>query len=320
MSMASSASVAVWVPAVAGRGALSELTQVDWRTLGETSGEIPGLLRGLLSRDDETREEAYHGLLHLLCHQGSIVPATAHAVPFLAAMLADLRVGPRGRIAALLVLCGAAALRQDDDAALATRRALAASAKWLALTAQLGPELVQEAAAALSSAAAGHALAAGEDLALRLEGLDQADDASSPWTAAQARRMLSELASAVAGQPFHVQANALSRAQEFAKHAPRLALLLIDAIDDPDVLARRAALARTVVLAHAGRSEEALATATALVNAWLAPPTPGALNQYVERAELLEALELLGAAAGDLRERVERAPPVEVALPDGDFL
>jgi hypothetical protein len=310
----------VWVPALAGRGALSELARVDWRTLGETSGEIPELLRGLLSRDDETRDEAYHGLLDRLCHQGSIVIATAHAVPFLAAMLADLSVGSRGRIAALLVHCGAATLRRDDDVALASRRALAASAEWLVLAAQLGPELVREAAAALSSAAAGQALAAGEDLALRLEELDRADEASSPWTAAQARRMLSELASAVAGQPFRIQASALARAQELAQHAPQLAMRIVDAHDDTPRLGRRAARARTVVLAHAGRCEEALSTATALVNDWLAPATPGALNQYVERDELLEALELLGADAADLRGRVERAPPVEVALPDGDFL
>ena len=132
--------------------------------------------------------------------------------------------------------------------------------------------------------------------------------------------MLRDLLGAVAGRPFSVQAAALARAQEFAKHAPDLALTIVDSVDDREVLARRSALARTVVLAHAGRGDEALALARSLVEAWLAPATVGALNQFVERSELIAALDLVGAAAADLRESVARAPAVEVALPEGDFL
>lgn len=65
---------------------LSELNQVDWASLHHAYGEatdIPDFLRAAGNGDLEALGEFYGNL----CHQGSVYPATAAAVPFLIGLL-----------------------------------------------------------------------------------------------------------------------------------------------------------------------------------------------------------------------------------------
>jgi hypothetical protein len=105
-----------------------------------------------------------------------------------------------------------------------------------------------------------------------------------------------------------------------AARAPALALAVVEAADDAAALARVGRLVQVAALARLERVDEARAIAQPLVEAWLEPAKVGALNQYVGRNELLEALHALGESGSVLRARVEAAPPVEIALPEGDTI
>ncbi len=71
---------------------LDGLEHIDWHALSHAYGEaddVPGLLRDILSSDDERREQALTMLSLSLCHQGTVYSASAHAVPFLVALLTN---------------------------------------------------------------------------------------------------------------------------------------------------------------------------------------------------------------------------------------
>ncbi|MBC6461680.1 HEAT repeat domain-containing protein [Actinomadura sp. HBU206391] len=66
---------------------LEGLDTVDWADLEHAYGsadDVPDLLRGAASEDDEVRDEAIDALFGTIHHQGTVYPASAPAVPFLA--------------------------------------------------------------------------------------------------------------------------------------------------------------------------------------------------------------------------------------------
>ena len=102
----------IYMPRGSGLAALPELTRVPWDELEHAytgapgaTRRVPNLLRGLVSADEEVRNDAYFdGLLSVIWHQGSVFVATAHALPFLAAMLADPKCPARDRVGAGVAL------------------------------------------------------------------------------------------------------------------------------------------------------------------------------------------------------------------------
>lgn len=84
---------------------LDGLDAVDWQSLTHAYGpatDVPGLLRALLSPDQEVREEAVFALFAGICHQGTVYPASAAAVPFLYELLTALEVQDKPAVAHLL--------------------------------------------------------------------------------------------------------------------------------------------------------------------------------------------------------------------------
>lgn len=77
---------------------------------------------------------------------------------------------------------------------------------------------------------------------------------------------------------------------------------------------------------EAGDLDVARRKLSALCIAWLGPAVVGAVNQHIDRKQLLELFDMLAAAAPldsaleSLRARIAAAPLPEVALPEGDFL
>ncbi|MFD7560028.1 hypothetical protein ACFV9E_36665 [Streptomyces sp. NPDC059835] len=65
----------------------AELDDVPWHTLTHAYGsaeDVPELIRALYQDDEETVDEAIHELYGNIHHQGTVYPASAPAVPFLA--------------------------------------------------------------------------------------------------------------------------------------------------------------------------------------------------------------------------------------------
>lgn len=65
----------------------AELEDVQWHTLTHAYGsaeDVPELIRALYQGDEETADEAIHELYGNIHHQGTVYPASAPAVPFLA--------------------------------------------------------------------------------------------------------------------------------------------------------------------------------------------------------------------------------------------
>jgi hypothetical protein len=95
------------VDAVSGGGdVLAGLEEVDWAGLRHAygpAGDVPGLLRALVSGSPAERRHAVHGLYGNIFHQGSRYEATAYAVPFLARLALDPRAPQRDAIVYLLV-------------------------------------------------------------------------------------------------------------------------------------------------------------------------------------------------------------------------
>ncbi|MBZ0307760.1 MAG: HEAT repeat domain-containing protein [Anaerolineae bacterium] len=70
---------------------LHGLDAIDWQNLKHNFGtaeNLPDLLRQMLSDDSETRRQTFYELMDYICHQGTIVEATAPVVPFLIQLLA----------------------------------------------------------------------------------------------------------------------------------------------------------------------------------------------------------------------------------------
>ncbi|SCL38258.1 hypothetical protein GA0074692_4951 [Micromonospora pallida] len=71
---------------------LDRIDDIDWRRLGHAYGpaaDVPDQLRALCSADPTEREAAFGDLYSNIFHQGSRYEASAYAVPFLLAMVAD---------------------------------------------------------------------------------------------------------------------------------------------------------------------------------------------------------------------------------------
>ncbi|MFE0627846.1 hypothetical protein ACFW3D_12845 [Streptomyces sp. NPDC058864] len=89
-----------------------ELDSVAWTELWHAYGsalDVPGLIRDLYSGDAERIDKALGGLHDNVLHQGTVYPATAAAVPFLAHAVAHV---PCHRDGLLLLLAGAAGERE----------------------------------------------------------------------------------------------------------------------------------------------------------------------------------------------------------------
>lgn len=94
---------------------LAGLDDVDWAELEHAYGtaeDVPDLLRALASESADERDGALHQLYGNIFHQGSRYEASAHAVPFLAALAADPRVRER---AGIVYLLGAIAIGYDES-------------------------------------------------------------------------------------------------------------------------------------------------------------------------------------------------------------
>ncbi|MFE4613149.1 hypothetical protein ACFRK5_33140 [Streptomyces niveus] len=84
------------------------IDDIDWSALTHAYGpadDIPALLRAAGSPDAARRDPALDELISSLCHQGSIYPATAAAVPFIARLAL---AGPGDRLRLMWLLHGAA--------------------------------------------------------------------------------------------------------------------------------------------------------------------------------------------------------------------
>ncbi|TDB76129.1 HEAT repeat domain-containing protein [Actinomadura sp. KC216] len=94
---------------------LAGLDDVDWANLEHAYGpadDVPDLLRALASESASERGKAMHALYGNIFHQGSRYEATAHAVPFLAALADDPRVRDR---AGIVLLLSAIAVGYDES-------------------------------------------------------------------------------------------------------------------------------------------------------------------------------------------------------------
>ncbi|MGW1723514.1 hypothetical protein ACWCQK_11375 [Streptomyces sp. NPDC002306] len=92
----------------------AELDSVPWHTLTHAYGsaeDVPDLIRALYEEDEDTVEEALRELFGTIHHQGTIYPASAPAVPFLAHAV---RHAP-GRRDELLMLLAVLADHDPDD-------------------------------------------------------------------------------------------------------------------------------------------------------------------------------------------------------------
>lgn len=111
------------VPSSVGCAALAELYRVPWEVLAHAYGtgpcgpgldfDVAAALRSL--GDDDALDEAADALFSNICHQGTIYEATAYAVPFLAALVADAGLAAH-RIAVLGTLLGSIAVASSYDA------------------------------------------------------------------------------------------------------------------------------------------------------------------------------------------------------------
>ncbi|WP_425246164.1 hypothetical protein [Streptomyces sp. NEAU-NA10] len=92
----------------------AELDDVQWHALTHAYGsaeDVPELIRALYEGDEETADEAVYELYGNIHHQGTVYPASAPAVPFLAHAV---RHAP-GKRAELLMLLAALADHDPED-------------------------------------------------------------------------------------------------------------------------------------------------------------------------------------------------------------
>ncbi len=111
-------------PTATGRAALAELTRVPWSELSHAYGkgnvgsglheDVQASLTMLGERGREAFDEALDTLFSNIFHQGTIYEATAYAVPFLAAFIADPAV-PARRARGVGLLLGAIAIASSIE-------------------------------------------------------------------------------------------------------------------------------------------------------------------------------------------------------------
>ena len=71
---------------------LERLDEIDWYSLGHAYGDasdVPDMIRGLASKDDAEREQAWNELIGSVRHQGDVYDTTPVVVPFLIEILSD---------------------------------------------------------------------------------------------------------------------------------------------------------------------------------------------------------------------------------------
>jgi hypothetical protein len=88
-----------------GGDVLAGVEEIGWAGLTHAygaAGDVPGLLRALVSASPQDRERAMYKLYGTIFHQGSRYEATAYAVPFLARLAADPGTPQRDEIVRLL--------------------------------------------------------------------------------------------------------------------------------------------------------------------------------------------------------------------------
>lgn len=114
------------------------------------------------------------------------------------------------------------------------------------------------------------------------------------------------------------QALLLAATERTCVKSPKVGRQLLDLVTDPSHAVHRRAL--EVRVAHAsGQVEAGWRLADALARDWLGPSKPGAVNQSLERGELLKLLALFPYSAARSAE-VSAAPPPQIAVPEGDVL
>jgi HEAT repeat protein len=79
---------------------LEDLDKIDWNRF--PAGDVPQLLRTLLSPDEEQRYAAVNELFDDICHQGTIYEASIYAIPFLIELLQSSATPDRSTVAVLL--------------------------------------------------------------------------------------------------------------------------------------------------------------------------------------------------------------------------
>ncbi|MFG2750800.1 serine/threonine-protein kinase [Streptomyces xanthophaeus] len=92
----------------------AELDDVPWHTLTHAYGpaeDVPEQIRALYGDDEETADEAVHELYGNIHHQGTVYPASAPAVPFLAHAV----LHAPGKRETLLMLLAVLADHEPDD-------------------------------------------------------------------------------------------------------------------------------------------------------------------------------------------------------------
>ena len=84
---------------------LEGLDRIDWKTLRHAygpAGDVPDLIRALLSEVPAERRAAIHELFGNIYHQGTVYEAAAYAVPFLIELLISPSTPDRESVACLL--------------------------------------------------------------------------------------------------------------------------------------------------------------------------------------------------------------------------
>lgn len=112
------------LPTAIGRAALADLPRVPWSELSHAYGkgnvgpslheDVSASLAMLGDQGREAYDDALEALFSNVCHQGTIYEATAYAVPFLAALVADPRVSDR-RARGIGLLLGSIAIASSVE-------------------------------------------------------------------------------------------------------------------------------------------------------------------------------------------------------------
>ncbi|MFG2696905.1 HEAT repeat domain-containing protein [Kitasatospora sp. NPDC048407] len=91
------------------------LDEIDWSKIGHAYGtaeEVPALLRGLASAEEETRGDARSRFYSAVHHQGDVYRCTAASLPFLFELAQDAAAPDRAAVIELLVSIGGSALER----------------------------------------------------------------------------------------------------------------------------------------------------------------------------------------------------------------
>lgn len=93
---------------------LADLDTVDWASLAGAYGQssrLAGDLRGLVDPDEDSFEDALHGLRSHTCHQGDIYEVTPFEIPVVTGVVNDKRSPARGSTAYFLAVVAESASR-----------------------------------------------------------------------------------------------------------------------------------------------------------------------------------------------------------------